>query len=182
MVKPRPQTRTNGSRKQEIIGSAIRVLCRESLTRWSIDGVSREARCAKGLVIHYFRGRDQLLSAIGTALATDREKRWLGALTGNGIADLDALWATLLQATVDGTARALLELRLAGTSTASLPPTAASQLRTALARTLETTPGELPVAGALEGIFEGYLLALLSGTEEAPVREAFFRYWLTYVG
>lgn len=182
MVNNNSRTRNRDSRKQEIIDSAIRVLRRESLTKWSIDGVSREARCAKGLVIHYFRGRDQLLSAIGTALATDRGRSWLGALTGRGIADLDALWAALLLATVDGSARALLELRLAGTTSAVLSAPAATQLRAALARALETTPGELPVAAALEGIFEGYLLALLSGTEEALVREAFFRYWLTYVG
>lgn len=152
------------------------------MTNWSIDGVARDARCVKGLVIHHYRGREQLLSATGASLTAVRERSWLGALTGQGIADLDALWAALLQAASDGSARALLELRLAGIASASLSPSAATRLRGSLARALETTPDELPVASALEGILEGYLLALLGKTEAAQVRDAFFRYWLTYVG
>lgn len=153
-----------------------------SLTKWSIDGCARGAQCAKGLVIHYFGSRDRLLAESAKELVQARAAGWRRALGSAGVGALDLLWEQIAGTARDGSGRALIELRLAGVPGASLPDPEARQLAAGLARALEASPDELPDPAALEPILEGYLLALLGGATPEAVREAFFRYWLSYVG
>jgi AcrR family transcriptional regulator len=168
-------------RKGHIRDSAASILIADGLTNWSIERCSKEARCAKGLVLHYFGSKEALLAAVGGALSAERWNSWSSALTGSGIGDLDTLWARLADPRERGRGRALLELRLSGVPSAALSAADGTDLRRRLARALELRPDELPAAGALEHLLEGYLLALLRGVPEDEVREAFFRYWLSYV-
>ena len=151
------------------------------MTAWSIEECSRRARCAKGLVLHYFKSKEALLAATATALLADRWTNWAAALATGGIGGLDTLWDRLVAEMRPPTARAILELRLAGVEGALLPSARATELQRLLARALDLTPDELPAAGVLEPLLEGYLLALLGGVPEDEVKEAFFRYWLSYV-
>ena len=134
------------------------------------------------MVLHYFTSKEALLAAIGALLVGDRWTRWAAALAGGGIDGLDTLWGRLREEATQPTSRALLELRLAGVAEAALPAREGLELRRLLARALDLPPEELPAAGVLEPMLEGYLLALLGGVPADDVKEAFFRYWLTFVG
>jgi AcrR family transcriptional regulator len=151
------------------------------LTAWSIEACSKRAGCAKGLVLHYFGSKEALLRTIARSLVADRSSRWAGAFGAAGISGLDALWDVLAQEATAGSARALLELRLAGVTESSFAPEDADKLVRRLAAALDQSTTELPVPGAIEQLLEGYLLALLRGVAPDDVREAFFRYWLSYV-
>ena len=168
-------------RKGEIRRSALELLVSNGLTDWSIQGCSTRAGCAKGLVLHYFATKEALLTSVASTLVADRWKEWSGAFSTAGIGGLDALWDRLTQEAETRRARALLELRLAGVDGAALSPVEAAELRRRLAGALEIPANELPVAGALEHLLEGYLLALLRGVPNDEVKEVFFRYWLSYV-
>jgi AcrR family transcriptional regulator len=182
MVKAAGTQGGRRDRKQEIMRAARDLAIEGKLTDWSIEQCARRAECAKGLVLHYFKSKEALLGQVALALAADRWTRWAAALSGGGIGGLDTLWDRLLEEVRPPSARALLELRLAGIEGAALPPPRALELQRLLARALDLAPDELPAAMVLEPVLEGYLLALLSGVAEEEVKEAFFRYWLTFVG
>ena len=178
------QTKPQGivrDRKREIMQAATDLVVDGGLTNWSIDKCSQRARCTKGLVLHYFKSKDALLNQLAASLLAERWTRWAAALSGGGIGGLDTLWSRLSDEAKRASARAILELRLAGVSGATLPPKETTELQRLLARALDLPADELPAAGVLEPLLEGYLLALLGGVPDEEVREAFFRYWLSYV-
>ena len=151
------------------------------MTAWSIEGCAKEARCAKGLVLHHHRTKEQLLTTVARELSTARWDTWREALGAGDVSALDALWDRLLRAHADRSGRALIELRLAGYDGTLLDSAKATELARLLARALDLTPDELPEAAVLEPLLEGYLLALQRNAPAEGVREAFFRYWLSYV-
>ena len=172
---------TDMGKGQVILASSVDLLKQASLTTWSIDGCARRARCAKGLAIHYFKGRDGLLKASAEELIRRRTISWRESISSGGITALDRLWDRLVDDARDGSARAIIELRLAGITGASLPPADAGQLLAALARALEAPLSQLPSAAILEPVLEGYLLALIAGGGVEEVRNAFFGYWLSCI-
>lgn len=176
MMSARPE-----GKRANILASAGTLAKVSGLTGWSIEACSREARCAKGLVLHYFGSKDALLREVAHTLAAERWNGWRSALAPGGIGALDTLFDRLTDDAASGAARALLELRLSGVQEAALPPPAATDLQRLLATALELPPGELPAANVIEHLLEGYLLALIRGASGEEVREAFFRYWLSYV-
>lgn len=173
--------RASGTKRAEILDASVGLLKNQSLTTWSIDGCARKAHCAKGLVIHYFASREKLLTESAGRLVDGRMAAWRIALAGAGIGALDLLWDRLAEEAGDGSGRALIELRAAGVAGSALRPADAAQLTNALARALEAPATGLPTPLALEPILEGYLLALIGTAGAAEVRDAFFRYWLSYV-
>ncbi len=181
MVNPRSPLGVSKGRKRDILRAASDLVVEGGLTGWSIDGCSKRAQCAKGLVLHYFKSKEALLGEIAASLLSERWTRWAAALSGGGIEGLDTLWDRLNEEAKRPSARAILELRLAGVAGAKLPPKETTELQRLLARALELPPDALPAAGVLEPLLEGYLLALLGGVPDEEVREAFFRYWLSYV-
>jgi AcrR family transcriptional regulator len=168
-------------KKGQILEAAIKLVATSGLTDWSIEKCAREAKCAKGLVLHYFKSKEALLGEVARSLTASRRIEWSTALSANGIGGLDALWERLATEAGTQSARALIELRLAGVPGARLSPAEATDLRRQLGTTLEIPPEELPVADALEPLLEGYLLALLQGVPSVAIKDAFFRYWLSYV-
>lgn len=114
-------------------------------------------------------------------LITRRGVEWHAALVGEGIGALDALWGALVTEAQEGRTRGILELRFAGVPGATLSASAVETLRGALGRALGTDVTELPTSAALEGILEGYQLAVMGSDRTEEIREAFYRYWLTYV-
>ena len=169
------------TRKPEIIGSSLSLLKTQSLTKWSIDACAEGAGCVKGLVIHYFKGREALLAESARALVDERAERWRVALDAGGIGALDRLWDELVRAATDGSGRAILELRFAKTAGAGFTSTQATGLVERLARALGAPRDDLPAPTALGPILEGYILALMESADPEGVKEAFFRYWLTFV-
>jgi AcrR family transcriptional regulator len=51
-------------RRAQILDAATRVLAREGIARFSLEGAAREAGIAPTLPRHYFESRDQLLAAV----------------------------------------------------------------------------------------------------------------------
>ena len=167
--------------KSRILEASKGITVRDGLTDWSIDRCAKAAKCAKGLVLHYFKTRGELWTATAAGFSSDRASSWRAALSAEGIDGLDALWEALSSEARSGRASALLQLRLARVAGAELSPKDRNDLRAALARALSTRTDVLPPAAALEGVLEGYQLALLGNDDAEGVREAFFRYWITYV-
>jgi len=173
--------RATSNKHTEILAASVGLLKASSLTKWSIDSCADRAHCVKGLVIHYFDSRAGLLAASARELGKARAATWRQLLGSGGVAALDRLWDALVVAATDGSGRALLELRFAGVPSAGLPAADTLPVADLLARALEVPRDDLPVPAAIEPILEGYLIALIAGAEPEGVREAFFRYWLTFV-
>ena len=167
--------------KARILEASKGITIRDGLTDWSIERCSKAAACAKGLVLHYFGTKAGLWAETASSFAADRAESWRAALSAEGIDGLDALWEALAAETRTGRASAILQLRLAGIGAAHLSPKDRHDLRSALARALSTRTETLPPASALEGVLEGYQLALLGNDDAEGVREAFFRYWISFV-
>lgn len=168
--------------KARILEASKAIAARDGLTDWSIERCSKAANCAKGLVLHYFGTKRELWSATAASFVSDRAGGWQAALSAEGIDGLDALWEALATEVRTGRASAILQLRLAGVEGAQLSVKDRTDLRAALARALSSSTEALPPAAALEGVLEGYQLALLGNDDSEGVREAFFRYWLSFVG
>jgi AcrR family transcriptional regulator len=181
MVNHRSGGRQHEASKARISGAALQLLTSGGLTNWSISGCAETANCAKGLVLHYFGTKESLLGAVAQELISRRAVEWRAALSGEGVGALDALWLALTAEAGEGRTRGILELRFAGISGAALSPAEVETLRSALGRALGTDATELPTSAALEGILEGYQLALMGSDRSEETREAFYRYWLTYV-
>jgi AcrR family transcriptional regulator len=167
--------------KARILEASRAITERDGLTVWSIERCARAANCAKGLVLHYYGTKGELLAATAASLAGSRAEGWRAALSAEGIDGLDALWEALAAEARTGRASAILQLRLAGVAGAQLSVKDRHDLRAALARALSAGTEALPPAAALEGVLEGYQLAMLGNDDLEGVREAFFRYWLSFV-
>ena len=133
------------------------------------------------MVLHYFGTKGALWRETAASLVADRTSGWRAALSAEGIDGLDALCSALATEAGEGRASAIVQLRLAGVEGARLAEKDRRDLRTALARVLSTDAESLPPAAALEGVLEGYQLAMLGNDDVEGVKEAFFRYWLTFV-
>jgi|GEM_PF-1497799 len=167
--------------KARILEASKGITVLKGLTDWSIERCSKAANCAKGLVLHYFGSKRELWAATAASFASDRAGTWRAALSAEGIDGLDALWEAIATEARTGRASAILQLRLAGVEEAQLSAKDRSDLRSALARVLSASTEALPPAAALEGVLEGYQLALLGNDDAEGVREAFFRYWISFV-
>lgn len=181
MVNRSASAASTHPRAGQISGAAGDLLKSTGLTAWSIEGCAKEARCAKGLVLHHHRTKELLLTTVARELSAARWNSWRTALQAGDVSALDALWDQLAQEHRDRSGRALIELRLAGYDGTLLGPAEATELTRLLARALDLTPADLPEAPVLEPLLEGYLLALQRNAPAEGVREAFFRYWLSYL-
>jgi AcrR family transcriptional regulator len=172
---------TDNKRKPEILLASAQLLMRGGLTNWSIEGAARQAGCAKGLVLHYFGSKRDLLHAVALDLSARRSERWRSALQSPGIEGIESLWRAIAEETTSGAARALIELRLSGVEGTALSIERSRGLAVAIAGALERRVDLLPPPATLEPILEGYALALLAGTSADEVREAFLGYWISFL-
>jgi AcrR family transcriptional regulator len=181
MVNTGATVDSESGRKARILAAAQELLKSGGLTAWSIEGCSQRARCAKGLVLHYFGSKRELLDAAALELSTRRAERWRSALSSAGIEGIEALWRGIADEAVTGAARALIELRLSGAAGTTMSPDRARSLAKAIATALERSVDLLPPPATLEPILEGYALALLGGAPADEVREAFLGYWISFL-
>lgn len=172
---------TENKRKPEILLASAQLLMRLVLTDWSIEGAARQARCAKGLVLHYFGSKRELLHAVALDLSARRTERWRSALQSPGIEGIESLWRALAEEVGSGAARALIELRLSGVEGTLIPAEVARALAVGIAKALDRPVELLPPPATLEPILEGYALALLAGTPADAAREAFLGYWISFL-
>jgi len=166
--------------KPSILNAAKRVLIREGLADWTIDGVAREAGCAKGLVNYHFKTKARLLAQVGASLRADRANRRLAALRFEGTTALDALWSSLVSEVENGELAAWLALSALPNGdihqSMRAPPDVTETLDNAAMRVLGLPNGE--VGSLVETVLTGFQIALLHGHEETTVRDAYHRFWL----
>src|SRR5437660_5790819 len=86
---------TKQDTRRTILSAAARLVATNGLTDWSIARCSKEAGCAKGLVLHYFETKEALLREVARSLSADRQREWATALSVGGVGALDALWERL---------------------------------------------------------------------------------------
>lgn len=148
---PRNATAT----RRRILHAALALLRGAGIEAFAVEAVARGAGVAKGLVIYHYGSRAQLLRECGAALASERAERFAAARrAGAGIRGIDATWEELRRQTADGTTRAWLGLAAAG---------------------VIGSPAGVrdPDDVARAALVDGCAAALVAGTPEAVVREAY---------
>ena len=167
--------------KAAILDAARAVLVRHGLPDWTVEKIAETAGCAKGLVIYYFRGRDALLEQVAGIVREDRQRLRIEALSVGGTRALDELWEALRNEVQSGDFGAWLGLtalppgavRHAASSTSA--ELAALGAAAAHALDLSRDPGGI----LLDATLSGYQMALHARQDEATVREAYHRFWLS---
>lgn len=165
--------------RDTILDASIRLLKAHGLDGWSIQQVANGARCAKGLVIHYFGTKPRLLSESAARLGQTRTAERLRVAAVRGMAGLDGLWTVLTEQAASGSSRAALALASHGFVTRA--PDDAAELHAALARCLGVPVESLAEPLAVTAVLDGIELQLVHGVDAAEVRAAFDRLWLSLI-
>jgi AcrR family transcriptional regulator len=168
-----------------ILDASVSVLLSRGLNGWSVDRVSQQAGCAKGLVNYHFGSKASLLASSAESIAERREQRRTEALSSAHGADaVDALWSTVVDDARSGTFAAWIELAALRASARSGwdPVAPAGRLRSELAKALEVQLDDLPDGLTLTALLDGMSLALLEGAPESNVQTAYQMAWPGLLG
>lgn len=104
-------TRNRKESRAAILAAAEQLLKRRGAAPTTIDAVSREAGCAKGLVNYHFKTKPALLAAVAQQLGAQRETAWAEALRApSPEAAIELTWNLLAREARDGTIRAWTSL------------------------------------------------------------------------
>lgn len=168
--------------RENILAAARVVLIRGDLTGWTMAEVAREAGCAKGLVHYHFKTKATLLRDVAATMKESRTEARIGALSGEGTAALDSLWAVLKRETASGEFRTWLGLLALDQKELReiLQQHAGPGLGKAAAEALALPV--VPPDGFLEAILDGFQIALLGSADPAGLRDAYDRFWLGLLG
>lgn len=164
---------------EAIIQSSISLLRQGGIEAWSIERVARGAGSAKGLVIHHYQTRANLLKVSGLRIGQLRLQRRLGALDTGGTAALDRLWEVLAEDVRSGLSRAAFALGAHQLAVGNRED--AERFRKALAAALEVPADALADPVALRATIEGIEWQLVQQVSEAAVRPAYDRLCLALV-
>lgn len=93
-----------------ILAAAVTALCERGAASLTLDTVSNQARCAKGLVHYHFSSRRRLLTSASDSIWDQREEEWRTALTGAAEDCIRQSWKVLLRESAGGVTRAWLSL------------------------------------------------------------------------
>src|SRR5690349_23488127 len=154
-------------RRALILDAAIIVAQETGLEGWSIDRVARAAGCAKGLVIHHFGSRANLLREAGLVIAAQRAERRLDARRASGVTGLDRLWSVLVADAGAGLSRAAFSLALQGYPTRL--PEDPIRFHAAAAACLGIPPDALAAPVALAVMMDGLELQLIGERDRQPL-------------
>ena len=154
-----------------------------------MDEVSREARCAKGLVHYHFKTKAGLLGAVAARLGERRRHRWTEAFRQpTPQAAIDRSWALLVSESKDGTVRAWSALCAPSSDvTDQTVSTEVARFSQTIAGATDRLLGDLGLAPTvtveelgllLASVVHGMGLQLESGTEPARLQGAYAAAWL----
>jgi AcrR family transcriptional regulator len=167
--------------KAEIVRASRDLLVRHGLGGWTIEEVSKQAPCAKGLVIYHYQSRANLLAETAAVLRQERITRRLAALRQDGAAALDALWSTIHAEVKSGEFAAWMALSALPDEPIhqALRPTAdeIDQLQSGFVRSLAIENPKS--AETLESVLAGFQTALLHDHNPGAVREVYYQFWLS---
>ena len=169
--------------KAAIVRASKELLVRHGLGGWTIEEVSKQAPCAKGLVIYHFQSKVNLLAETAAVLRAERIARRLAALRQDGAAALDALWSTIHAEVKSGEFAAWMAVSALPDQPIhqSLRPTPdeIGRLQAAFARSLAIENPK--IAETLESVLAGFQTALLHDHDPAGVREVYHQFWLSLI-
>ena len=164
---------------RKILEAARDTILSRGLTRWTIDQVADQAKCAKGLVLYHYHNKLTLLLAVADLVRQERVEARVGAFLVPGAPGLDRLWDTLLADCESGRSALWLSLVANADSRATASLTEPDRLRfSAAAVAALDLPGDRPGLTEMLDSLLGVELALIQGQPLADVRESFDRYWL----
>lgn len=83
-------------RRQQLIGSTIRVLGQKGYAALTIADVAKAAGLSVGIIIFHFESKDQLLAAVLRFLAEEYRQHWEAAMDAAGTSPSERLSALLL--------------------------------------------------------------------------------------
>ena len=169
--------------KSGIVRASKELLVRHGLAGWTVEEVSKQTPCAKGLVIYHFHSKARLLAETAAVLREERIARRLAALRQEGAVALDALWSTIHAEVRSGEFAAWMALSALPDQQIhqSLRPTPdeIEKLRSAFARSLAIESPQ--AAETLESVLAGFQTALLHDHNPNAVREVYHRFWLSLI-
>jgi len=166
--------------QETILEAAIQVLREHTLVSWTVDQVSAQAQCAKGLVLYHFKSKDELLRRVAERVRRAHVTSRVEALSGSGGTEaLNRLWACLSGDVKSGGFGLWVSLVNEPVSRRAASRTAGDELTLAeaAARALEV-PANSVALSLMGPVLDGGCLQLLQGREESLVRESFDAFWL----
>ena len=173
--------------KRRLLDTAARTLVRAGLDGWTVEAVTRDAGCAKGLVHYHYRSKSELLAAVAESLARASHHRRVEALRGAAGAEaLDALWTILSREVTSGEFTAWLGLLGLPDPRVrqSMRPTPgdSGEISLAAAAALGLPDDSAETGRIIEAGLLGFQIALLRGEPAEGVRESYHRFWLGVLG
>lgn len=165
--------------RANILEASIALLAEGGFSGWSIERVARRAGCAKGLVIHYYGTRPELLAVSGREIGRRRQEDRLSALRWDGTVALDRLWAVLVDHSRNGLTRAAILLAAHGFVTVDDGDGPA--LHKAVLESLGISADSFADQISLWAMLEGIELQLIRGVGSTRARSSYDRLWASLI-
>jgi AcrR family transcriptional regulator len=181
---------TNRSKasREAIVNAALSVVRAKGAVGLTIEGVARQAGCAKGLVHYHLKTKRALLDAVANRIADDRIASWSEAFHAPSPADAIAkTWNVLTGESNDGTVRAWVSLLGSGVLAEQTASEVLARFTGSLGRTAAGMLAELglmPKVGTAElgwllgSVVEGMGVQILAGGDLTALEEAYAAAWL----
>jgi AcrR family transcriptional regulator len=179
--------------KARILSVTGRQVRRSGSRAVTLDTVSRETGCAKGLITYHFGGRDQLLAAAATELLSARESEWKTAISASSLETaISQVFRLLTDEHQSGFWKAWVSLSAEGTKltvqavsahwSALTEIVAASLVQLLAVNGLESTVGEAVLGRLFAAGVQGLGLQLYAGAGVETVDEAHTALWAAVMG
>lgn len=174
--------------RDAIVEAALGVLRRKGAVGLTIEGVAREAGCAKGLVHYHLKTKQALLEAVTERMANQRIGSWSAAFQAPSPHDaITTTWRTLSEESNNGTVRAWVSLLGSGMLAERTASETLARFTRALGHAATEMLGGLglqPTVAAdelgwlLGSVVEGMGFVILAGGDRSELEEAYAAAWL----
>jgi AcrR family transcriptional regulator len=178
-----------GDSRGAILDAAVALVKRVGAGGLTIDGVSKEAGCAKGLVHYHLKSKQSLLQSVAERIVDERERSWSQAFTAPSPEEaISSTWRLLTNESENGTMRAWLTLTIAGgmmteQTVSELSKRFSDALGSAVGKLLNSlglslTVPDVEIGWLLGAVVDGMGMRLTGGGSRAQLEGAYAAAWL----
>ncbi len=172
-----------------ILDAAVTLVKRVGAGGLTIDGVAKEAGCAKGLIHYHLKSKHALLQSVAERIVDERERSWSEAFAAPSPEEaISSTWRLLTNESENGTMRAWLTLTnasgaMAERSVTDLSMRFSDALGSAVSRLLRGVGLSLTVPDAeigwlLGAVVDGMGMRLTGGGDQTQLEGAYAAAWL----
>lgn len=178
-----------GDARNQILEAAVQLIKERGARNVTVEGVARQAGCAKGLVHYHFKTKAGMLESVADQLAATRRDTWSRAFDAPTPRDaIDRSWTLLTEESRTGVVRAWMSLFASGgvladqkvNSALAQFSSALGEAVSSLMRHMELQPTIPPseIGWLLGAIVNGMGFQLLSGARGEDLEGAYAAAWL----